>query len=609
MREISLRTIGASLVLLGLAFAALVQMTPGGDRNAVALIPEETVNSSLPTVSESVAADGEASTTPTTPFNYRVGVLAGISTNNFWAFYGQQPSVWNSYILGPTKPALFRVTSSALEPEVAKWLPGLSYEGDSWFVEVVLREDMYWSDGTPITADDYVFTFETVRSLELGASWAAAFPGSIAGVKALAPHRLRIEFTDKPAFAAWPNAAGTAPIMPKHVWEGIVPGLTAADLYADSSAADVAGGPLVLSEVADGHITSVANPGYPLQNGPDTVVYTVYPDEQTLVDALIADEIDAILTPKGLSEGSSSRVQGDDTIRLLTSPANGIRYLGFNLQREPMSDPAFRQALALLVDREALAGVVGIGARPAYTFTREANEAWYESESALAIGNGVSGDLQSRLTQAIAALKGAGYVWQTEPALTDDGGATPGAGLTINGLTPAPLTILTPGDSYDPSRPAYVTEIAATLALLGFDARPVVTDFDTVVDLAFTGGDEGVRQYDMYLLGWTLGNPALPDFFRPLFHSQGEMNNTGYASTEFDERLAAYEAARTSNEARSHLWEMEGILARDLPYLVLYSMDITEAYRADRVEFAITGYLGGLQGRLGGIGDVRPVSR
>ena len=53
---------------------------------------------------------------------------------------------------------------------------------------------------------------------------------------------------------------------------------------------------------------------------------------------------------------------------------------------------------------------------------------------------------------------------------------------------------------------------------------------------------------------------------------------------------------------------MEATLATDLPYLLLYSSSITEVYRSDRVRFEVDLGLGGIQGLLGGIGEVRPVS-
>jgi ABC-type transport system substrate-binding protein len=146
--------------------------------------------------------------------------------------------------------------------------------------------------------------------------------------------------------------------------------------------------------------------------------------------------------------------------------------------------------------------------------------------------------------------------------------------------------------------------IETTLELLGFDVRPVVTDFDTVVDLAFTENETGQRQYDMYVLGWTLGNPAHPDYYQPLFASDGAANSTGYSDQDFDADVARYEAAPGPDAARAALWEMEQTLARDLPYLVLYHPDIVEAYRSDRIRFGQVGGLGGIQGRLGGLADV-----
>jgi hypothetical protein len=109
----------------------------------------------------------------------------------------------------------------------------------------------------------------------------------------------------------------------------------------------------------------------------------------------------------------------------------------------------------------------------------------------------------------------------------------------------------------------------------------------------------------MYLLGWTLGDPALPGYYGALFGERGAMNNTGYHSEAFADALRAYESAFTPEDAFDALWEMERTLATDLPYLLLYRDRITEAYRADRVSFDVEASLGGLQARLGGIRDVR----
>lgn len=611
LRDKTIRTFGALAVLAGLAVAAVLQIDPGGSPSAISLTPEQVTTS---TVLDRVTEDepGPDSTVPTTisePFVYRVGVLSGLSTDNFWAFYGGHSSVWDAYILGPTKPALYTLNQAdgTVTPELAAAISSPIERDGKWRTTVDLTDKLAWSDGTPVTAHDVVFTFQTVRSLSLEGSWAESFPDTVVSVKALSDTRVRFVFSERPNLGVWPHGPGFAPIMPRHVWKPVTVGLDREGLYAHTGDGDVGGGALSLFSVEEGLITSIANPGYGLATAPDVVEYRVYSTEGDAVRALASDEIDSILSPKGLAPVHLEMIAGDPAVAIEKSPANGIRYLGFNLNREPMSSNAFRTSLALLLDRGDLASSVS-QASPAFSFVNTANAAWYDQAAAGSNASLYAGNLSQRLTSAVETLRAAGYSWASEPAVYDAGGVASGSGLRINGIAPAPLTILTPGDAYDTSRPEYAAEIAEALGWLGFDVRPVETDFDTVVDLAFTPGDDGVLHYDMYLLGWTLGSPALPSYYRPLFASDGFMNNTGYSSEQFSAQLAAYENAFTVEEARSALWSMEATLATDLPYLLLYTTEITEAYRVDRVVFDVASALGGLQGRLGGITDVRPAS-
>ena len=89
------------MVLVGIAIAAVVQI--GSD-------------DSTSTELQASADIGLGSSTPDTtlapePFAYRVGLLSGLTTDNFWAYIGEQPTVWNAYVLGPTKPALFALNA------------------------------------------------------------------------------------------------------------------------------------------------------------------------------------------------------------------------------------------------------------------------------------------------------------------------------------------------------------------------------------------------------------------------------------------------------------------------------------------------------------------
>ena len=600
MRDKTIRATGATVVLLGIAVAALMQMDRGGDPSAISL----TADGSTPTTT---ALEASTLTLGVEPFTYSLGVLAGVSTTNFWAFYGDQPSVWNSYILGPTKPALFTLDRSGdLQSELAVEQATPISDGDDWSVVVTLDNRFAWSDGQPVTAQDFVFTFETVRSLGLGGSWSDAFPETIQSVHAQSEHQLRIEFAQRPNLALWPHGPGLAPLMPAHIWERHVVNSNEATLYGLNDVTDVGGGPLALQDVTDDLIVSVANTGYPLKSVPDKVEYHVFADESAAADALAAGAIDTILSPNGLTSVQVESLSSYPEVAVETNPANGVRYLGFNLNRAPMSDIAFRDALALLVDREGLVERIDPVGKSTYVFVSGANARWFDAEAADGLATRFQTSLDTRLESALIGLRSGGYTWVTEPLVGSDGLLAPGVGLQIDGIEPAPLTILTTGDVHDLWRPQYAEEIAETLGLLGFDVRPVETDFDTVVDLAFTADAENALQYDMYLLGWTLGSPALPSYYRTLFAADGEQNNTGYNSEMFATQLTEYESSFDIAQARKALWHMEATLAADLPYLLLYSSSITEVYRADQVAYNEEFGLGGLQARLGGILDVSP---
>ena len=600
-----MRAFGATAVLLGIAVAAFAQTGPGeaSAMDITALPPIDVTSSST------MAFEWEITETTSPPFEYRIGLLAGVSTQNFWVYYGVEPTAWNAYVLGPTKPALFALDSSAaLVPELSSLTaPEPTLNTERWGVQINLRDSLRWSDGTPITAHDIVFTFESVRKLNLGGGWSEGFPEVIESVLAISDYDLRIEFGERPSLSVWPFGVGLAPVMPRHVWSEVVDNaVEASDLYAAAGNVDVSGGPLQIVSFGVSEVQAVANPGYPA--GPfGSVRFAIYESEEAAAEALKGNEIDIILSPKGLKPSTAKALATQPGIAVESSPANAVGYLGFNLSRQPMVAPGFREAVALLVDRDAAVAKASPGSQAAYTLLPPSNETWQEQKRSQGLVDLYTGSLEERMSRALETLKAEGYSWATQPSV-QDGAMVGGVGLKIKGATPAPLTILTSGDLYDPARPEYAAIVEAAIELLGFDVRPVITDFDSVIDLAFTPQDNGQRQYDMYLLGWTLGNPALPDFYRLLFAENASANSTGFTSEDFAVAMSAYQGAFHHDEALEALWNMEETIALELPYLVLYHPQIIEAYRTDRIRFELSSVLGGMQGRGGGFADLTPVS-
>lgn len=594
------RTFGATAILLAIVVAGLIQFAnaekPAPPQIAVSTTSDPTGD---PTETGSTASPA--------PFTYKVGVLQGVSTSNFWKYNGTATSVWDAYVLAPTKASLYQLDQSSLqiEPEMAAQVVAPMWDEAGWKVLVHLRDGLAWSDGEPMDAGDWAFTFSVARRLNLGGNWATSFPSVVTAVNAVDSKTLLIQFSEKPGLEVWPYTVGTAPVMAEHFWaESVRDVESAAELYDIEVERGVAGGPLELVDVSPELVLSRRNPSYG-GTAPDFVEYHVYETEEELVSALARGDIHTLLTPKGITAENASSLSGSPGVRTLTTPTFGVRYLGFNLDREPMSSIQFRNAVAYLIDRKAMVDEFAPTAEAASSVMSPSNAMWYDAERSNEIAERFGGTLKERLSSAIDGLKEIGYTWTVEPKV-ENGKISAGTGLLVNGVTPAPLTILTPGDQYDPARPRYAEELAAGIELLGYSVIPLETDFSTVVDLAFTPDEKGRRQFDMVLLGWSLGNPGLPSFYGEIFGANGVANNTGYSRRKMERLIERFRQSTTIEEAREIVWEMEDLIATDLPYLPLYSSNIIEAYREDLVAIDVSGILGGIQASLGAFAQVTP---
>ena len=569
----------------------------------------------------------------TEAFTYKVGIFQDTTTDNFWAYYDPESSVWNAYLLGATKPALYTYdypgitfdNDVAADPEA----PEPVQEGDVWTVTVPMRTDATWSDGSPITADDIVFTYETVRDLALGGDWLSAYPVApddnstlgLTNVEAVDANTVKFSFNQRPGLAVWPNNVGLGPIMDKAFWADKVDAAKGSDdpaaaLYAESGAGDLSGGPTTFdSRTAGAGAHNVANTGYydigrTITSGDATynlgpffsdMQYTLYGDQNAAVLALKAGEVDYLFNPLGLQRGLSDQITSDENLTPVVNPTNGFRYLAFNLRREPMSNQSFRDALALMIDKEFMATSVLQGvAFPLYATVPEGNGLWYNKEKADGYAAEYAGkSTEDRLNEAVATLKAGGFTWDVEPTYAN-GAVVNGSGVKLNGKAVPHLEILAPGPGYDPLRATYSIWIATWLKQLGFDADANPTDFNTIVDKVFVPAD-GTLNYDMFILGWSLGNPAFPSYHESFWAGKNDTlvndgnNNTGFNDPAFNDLADQYNAATSESDAYDIMWQMEDILFEKKPYILLFDTGIFEAYRSTSIDYPFTDSLSGIQ--------------
>ncbi len=164
-------------------------------------------------------------TTPTEP--YRVGIFSDVTTTNYWSYLGPNSSVWNSYVLQPQRIGLYGLSDKNFDliPQIAQDMPQrpLQQEGNFYVTEIKLRDDVQWSDGTPVTAKDYAFTADTVLELQLPGNWSTTFDSRyLDRVEAVDDTTVKFYYRSDPGMAVHEWGALQSPIMSQAYWQPVV---------------------------------------------------------------------------------------------------------------------------------------------------------------------------------------------------------------------------------------------------------------------------------------------------------------------------------------------------------------------------------------------------
>ena len=596
---------------------------------------------------------------------YRVGVFEDITSQNFWAANGPDNTVWNSY-MDPGRPVMFDQTPKyyTITPSIALDFPDpLVEEGGFWVVEIPIRQDILWSDGTPFTANDVAFTANAILDLGLisGNFQTWADPNFLEKVEAVDDYTVKYYYHTKPGLARHENGTLQSPLLSAAFWgpiveEALAPikalGNNPSDedlLTAQAEAqdilfsADVTGEPYAGTLLAGkwekgAFIEQSANPDFymkgttveqwadgsykdsrghttgAMEGDPETtyevgpfvgsVVYSYYGSQDATILALKDGEVDFVLNSLGLQRGLADQISNDENLKVIENGTNGFRYLAFNVRRQPMSDLAFRTAVALLIDKEFVTDTILQGvAYPLYTFVPEANATWY-SDEVPKVGQGLT--RAERVDQAVAVLKEAGYTWEggVEPFYDEeDSSVIPGGALIMPDGNPVPeLNLYAPSPGYDPLRSTFAIWIETWLNEVGIPVKAKLAGFNVLIPVIYTEQD-----FDMFILGWSLD--IFPSFLRDFFSEEQTVldgnNAGGYVSPEFEELSTELLTCETVESCKEIADQLQILLSTDLPYVVLFDTGIIEAYRSASVEYPFTECLSGLQyaHQIGGGGN------
>ena len=355
-------------------------------------------------------------------------------------------------------------------------------EFDRW--TLTLRDGITWSDGAAFDAMDVYFTVhQLILAYPMTASVAAAeIRRNVASVTVAADHTVVFDLhAPNPRFAHDTLAAtrtGGLLVVPRHVWlthVGAERDGTPIDPLAFDFDPPVGTGPYrLVSTSAQEAVWERrddwwgAATGFRDLPGPQTITFRTVADADEAVELLAAGEVDAGPHLDQAQFDAAKAANADVVGWSGTRPGRPEPcplQLDFNAGAEPWGDPRLRRAVALTVDRTALAQAPG--------------------------GTGVVADTLFPSTGAFApvraALVEAGLLWPAEPDeaaasnLLEDAGYARGAtGAFASGSTPLTLALLADAD-----RPDHLTTARAVAGML--DDFGIDTEVEAVTHGEFWG--------------------------------------------------------------------------------------------------------------------------
>ena len=252
------------------------------------------------------------------------------------------------------------MTSSADELSVAYGLIAetAEYPADKSWIVFNLRPEARYHDGTPITADDFKFGFDTIRAY--GRPFLKSFYEEVETVEVLGEHRLKFTFNTRDSMKPLLKVASLSP-LPRHYWAERDISQTFLEPPLTSGAYRVArvdpGRSITYERVEDYWAADLpVNRGL---NNFDRIRYDYYRDQSVEFEAFKAGEVDfrREFSSKHWVTGYEIKQVEDGRIIKRTQrdeTPQGIQAFFFNLRDPKFQDARVREAIGYLFDFETI---------------------------------------------------------------------------------------------------------------------------------------------------------------------------------------------------------------------------------------------------------------
>jgi peptide/nickel transport system substrate-binding protein len=406
---------------------------------------------------------------------------------------------------------------------------------------VLLKDNLQWQDGRPLTAEDVVFTYTTIQNPDTKSPLASSWQG----IKVAAIDKKTVSFTLPSILSAFPYSMVNG-IIPKHVLGKVAPEQMRSVLFNTNS--PIGSGPFkwdaieivgTADEDREQRIALKPNDNY--VNGKprlDSFVIRSFANEIKMRNAFKKGELNGVV---GLSKIPDDLLE-DNSVRVYNIPLNSQVLLFLKTTTPVLSDQKVRQAISYGLNTGAVRLAADVPVLPSDS-PLLANQLGYDKTLTQKTGSP---------EQAAKLLDEAGWKLNDKGIRVKDGKELSLAITTQNNQT------------YE----SVAKNIKKQMALIGINVEIVVLK-DNELQSALA-----VHDYDSLLYGISLGPD--PDVFAYWHSSQADLRSPSHLNfSEFKSTAAdkALEAGRTRSDPATRAIKYRPFLdawSKEAPAVALY---------------------------------------
>jgi len=486
----------------------------------------------------SVVSDEEVST----PRTQHGGDYRDVSTSDAVSFhpYLTTDTGSSSYQAMVYTGALLRLDENTLEyiPNMAE---SYTISEDGLTFTFHLRQDMKWSDGQPITAHDFKWTYDQVTNPANGFPYLSQL-AFITSYEALDDYTLQIKIGEVYA-PALSQMSGLIDPLPQHIWENL--DWSDPEKNPEINNPSVVSGPYKLVEwKRDQHAIFEANPSFWYHGAPniERVTIEIVPDQDVAYEKMKTGETDTgPITPENLEEAR----QLDNVTVYEWWPASARwSYIGLNMREGfPTHDINVRHGLSYAIDKELLTEQVMLGQAkrlcsvyPETSWVYNPDVPCYEYDR----------------DKALEEFAKAGYTFQDGKLLDENG-------------EQLHLTLVY-GPNTDQTRGLMAVTIQDFLREVGIEVEIQALEWSSYLETI----QAEEPKWDMHLGAWV--SPIEPHIMYTIWSEENipQLNTVAYVNKDVEALFKEAGATYDTEFRKEKYQEIQRIIAEDSPYIFLF---------------------------------------